>query len=196
MQTYVPSSWAFAPVASTAARRCACSCGHTGSLKATCATTPPPKNDRGRATVRSMNWSTSTSSPGAISSRIEPTALTEMRRVTPSCFIPCTLAREFTSVGDRRCPFPYRGRKIISCSPSFPMRYSSLGSPKGVMTLSRRTPVNPGRSYNPDPPITPRMGLGTPRAFLTLPRTWSTTPKRANLEPERSPHHRSHSSRR
>ncbi len=146
MQRYVPSSWAFAPVASAAARRWAWSCGQTGSAKATCATTPPPKNDRGRATVRSMNWSTSTSSPGEISSRIDPTALTEMSRVTPSCFMPWTLAREFTSVGDSRCPLPCRGRKTSSCSPSFPTRYSSLGSPKGVLTLSRRTPVSPGRS--------------------------------------------------
>ena len=58
----------------------------TGSATETCATSPAPKNDFSRAKVRSMNWSTITKCPGAISSRNDPTAETETRCVTPAAF--------------------------------------------------------------------------------------------------------------
>src|SRR5690242_11188332 len=44
------------------------------------------------------------------------------------------------------------------------MTTGSLGSPNGVETFSRRTPLRPGRSYRPLPPMTP----STARGFRTL----------------------------
>jgi hypothetical protein len=41
-------------------------------------------------------------SSGRISSRIEPTALTEISRSTPSSLKPKTFAREFSSLGEMR----------------------------------------------------------------------------------------------
>jgi hypothetical protein len=52
-----------------------------------------PKKLFSRAKVRSMNWSTMTKSPGAISSRNEPQAETEITSVTPSRFSASILAR-------------------------------------------------------------------------------------------------------
>src|SRR6266851_2703984 len=176
MQRYVPPACTVAPAAKHAARKCWWSVGQTGSQKATWTTIPSPKKVRGRATVRSMYCAGSTRWPGAISSFIEPTALTEMTRVTPNCLSACRLARAFTSVGVRRWPIPWRGRKAISSSPRRPTTIGSLGSPKGVDNFSRRTPVRPGRSYRPDPPMTPRTPLDTARGFRTARRSGQCCP--------------------
>jgi hypothetical protein len=52
----------------------------------TWATRPTPKKLFSRAKVRSMNWSQMTKSPGASSSRKEPTAETDTMSVTPDRF--------------------------------------------------------------------------------------------------------------
>lgn len=60
--------------------------GHTGSAIDTWATTSRSKKVLGRRLVRSMNWCGTTRSPGAISSRSDPTAETESTCVTPKDF--------------------------------------------------------------------------------------------------------------
>ena len=76
-----------------AARQAAERRGQVGWATLTCATQPVPKKLFSRAKVRSMNWSMMTKSPGAISSRNEPQAETEMTSVTPSRFSASMLAR-------------------------------------------------------------------------------------------------------
>ena len=88
MQTYTPRSWTVAFSARAAAASARDSAGQSGSANCTCATTPPPKNVLRRPRVRSMNWSGTTTCPGAISSRRLPTALTATTQSAPSFFIP------------------------------------------------------------------------------------------------------------
>ena len=72
------------PEARAAARQAAESRAQVGCARLTCATQPVPKKLLSRFTVRSMNWSTSTKSPGAMSSRNDPTAETETTSVVVS----------------------------------------------------------------------------------------------------------------
>ena len=92
----------------------------TGSAKPTWATSPSPKKVGMRLLVRSKNWSTTTTSPGLMCGCMEPTALMERIRVTPSFFIPQMFARWLISVGVSRWPTPWRGRNTRVVLPTFP----------------------------------------------------------------------------
>jgi hypothetical protein len=59
----------------------------------TWATSPVPKKLLARATVRSMNWSTTTKVPGGRSARRPPTAEIDRTSVAPTAFKAATLAR-------------------------------------------------------------------------------------------------------
>ena len=106
-----------APVAPRGPRRVhagrATAGAQNGSANCTCATTPRPKKvlSAWRPRVRSMNWSGTTTWPGAISSRRLPTALTASTQSAPSDLSAQTLARKGSSDGSRRWPRPWRGRK-------------------------------------------------------------------------------------
>jgi hypothetical protein len=116
---------------------------------------PGPKKLFSRAKVRSMNWSTITNCPGAISSRSDPTAEIAMMSVQPARFSASTLARALTSDGGRRCPRPWRGRKTNSTAPIRPVSNWSDGSPHGVSTEIHRASSSASIAYSPEPPMTP-----------------------------------------
>jgi hypothetical protein len=61
--------------------------------------------------VRSMICAASTKSPGAISSRSEPTALKASTARTPSDFNAAMFARAGTADGEMLWPGPWRARK-------------------------------------------------------------------------------------
>jgi len=104
----------------------------TGSAIDTWATTPSPKKEEGRATVRSTYWRTRANEPGGMSSRSDPTAEIDRMSVQPARFSASMLARALTSAGASRCPRPWRGRKTTGVSPIVPDRSSSDASPQGL----------------------------------------------------------------
>ena len=59
------------------------------------------------------------------------------------------LARKLISVGRRRWPRPWRGRKTTDTSPSRPRTSSSDGSPNGVLQRTGSTSVDPGQLVEP-----------------------------------------------
>src|SRR5260370_91688 len=71
----------------------------TGCAIDTWATTPGPKKLFSRAKVRSTNWSMTTKSPGARSSRRLPTADNDTMSVTPTRFSASMLARKLIAEG-------------------------------------------------------------------------------------------------
>jgi hypothetical protein len=65
----------------------------TGSAIETWPTSPAPKKLFSRAKVRSTNWSTITNVPGGRSCLNDPTALSEITSVAPSCLSAWMFAR-------------------------------------------------------------------------------------------------------
>lgn len=112
MHTTHVSVCSFTARPSSAARRRgsshALSFGLNGSPNAVCATTlVPSKNDAARTPfVRSSAWLGSAKSPGAISSRSEPTAVNASTARTPSDFRAAMFARLGTVEGETECPRP------------------------------------------------------------------------------------------
>jgi hypothetical protein len=135
---------AFPPAASIAAAAKAERRGQVGSASETCATRPVPKKLVGRATVRSMNWSTTTKRPGGSSSRSDPTEEMASKSVAPSRLSASTLARALISDGGMRCPAPWRGRKSSRVVPIRPSKMVSDGAPHGVSTSWRAISSSPG----------------------------------------------------
>ena len=84
--------------------------------------------------------------PGAMSSRSEPTALTETISVTPARFMASMLARKLSSEGGTRWPRPWRGRKTMAWPSSSPKSISSEGFPKELSTARHSRPVSPSMS--------------------------------------------------
>src|SRR6185437_1328247 len=121
----------------------------TGRPNDTWATRPVPKKLLLRATVRSMNWSTSTKLPGGRSMLRLPTAESEIRSVTPERFSASILARKLISEGGSLWPRPWRGRNTTSVSPSLPKHSSSEGSPKGDQTWRHSTSMMPITAITP-----------------------------------------------
>jgi hypothetical protein len=143
MQTIVLPVWSFTPFPWTSSALCTCSSSHAvrrsenGSPNAACATTDvPSKKLTGRTPfVRSITCAASAKSPGAISSRSEPTA--EKARITraPSDFSAATFARAGTAEGAMVWPGPCRARKATRVPDgSAQMVMGDEGSPHGCGT--------------------------------------------------------------
>ena len=115
----------------------------TGCAIETCATQPGPKKLFSRAKVRSMNWSITTKSPGAKSSRRLPTADSETMSVTPQRFSASILARKLIADGGNTWPRPCRGRNTTGCPSSVPKQNSSEVRPNGLSTRRQATSASP-----------------------------------------------------
>src|SRR6266851_3020109 len=116
--------------------------------------------------VRSTNWSATRNSPGRRSSCNEPTALTEMMRSTPNCFIAQMFARKLISPGRMPCPRPCRAKKATRFPSSVPTTIASEGSPNGVFTRISRVSFSPAMEYNPLPPMIPIVANASPPAVF------------------------------
>ena len=121
IQIMVLSVWSFMPLSSSC-RTCATRLSNQatslvlkGSPNAAWATMlVPSKKLTGRTPfVRSMTWDGRMKSPGAISSRSEPTAEKARMAFTPSDLRAEIFARDGTLVGEMLWPLPWRARKAI-----------------------------------------------------------------------------------
>src|SRR5579864_3458434 len=155
MHRYVPPCFTLMRDPRHAASTTRAISAQTGSANAMCATTPSPKKVDARFVVRSKNCSGITKSSGLCSSFSDPTADSEMIRLTPSFLNPQMLARKFSSLGKRRCPRPCRARNATFRPSSEPTTYASDGSPHGVCCFSSCVSVSPGMLYSPLPPMIP-----------------------------------------
>lgn len=111
-----------------------------GSPKPAWATTlVPSKKLAGRIPfVRSMIWVGREKSPGAISSRSEPTAENARIARTPRDFNAAILARDGTAEGEILCPMPCRARKATLVPEGREQIFmGELGNPQGWASRQR-----------------------------------------------------------